>query len=330
MKRRLLGAGLLAAICLVMPANIRAQETDDDNIHAQAVELRAEISLVNLVNGLNLTEAQLEQLISVNKEAEAVHNSFKEKGKAMSGELLSSLTALKQALIEYGSNIPPEVGKKANEMKEKAEQLKEEFEAALPGLQSKVDAVLTDAQKEVISTFKPCLLPPKNQKNPVRVGQASSNEAAINALRKLRTIPEKVYETKKNDILDRQFARFEEKHGKLTDEEKSKEQERLFGLVDKARAMNDDEFEISKEELANEFKIKDLREELSDRLKIMTEYREKDKPKLGKTGKFFLAPKMCQVLEAKLTALKNFKPMPSKDWNAEQPTNTNTPNKDKK
>lgn len=304
-KGVVLGMGLALAMAAIMPV---WAAPDDDETRAKAESLRGEISLVNLVNGLNLTESQLAQLIGINKELQELRKTYKEKGQAIGEELNASLAELKKSLIECGSNIPPEVGKKANEMKEKAEQLKEEFDAALPPFQEKVEKVLSDAQKEVIATFKPCLLPPKNQKNPVRVGQASSNEGAINILRKLRDVPQKVYDAKKNDILQKQFARFEEKHGKLTDEEKIKEQERLFGLVENVRTMSDEEFEINKEELANEFKVKDLREELSERLKTLTEQREKDKPKLNKTGRFFLNPKMLGILEAKLEGLKNFKP----------------------
>ena len=307
MKKRIIwGVCLTLSMAVIMP--LWAAQNDEDETRVKAESLRGEISLINLVNGLNLNESQLTQLINVNKELQELRKNYKEKGQAVGEELNASLAELKKSLIECGFNIPTEVGKKANEMKEKAEQLKEEYEAVLPPFQEKVEKVLSEAQKEVIATFKPCLLPPKSQKNPVRVGQASSNEGAINILRRLRDVPQKVYEAKKNDILQKQFARFEKKHGKLTDEEKIREQERLFGLVERVRAMSDDEFEITKEELANEFKVKDLREELSERLKTLTEQREKDKPKLNKTGKFFLNPKMLGILEAKLEGLKNFKP----------------------
>jgi len=282
---------------------------------AKVEDLRGEISLTNLANGLNLTEEQLNQLISISKEVQALRESYK----GLADECMKAFADLKSALIEYGPNIPPKVGQKAGELNDRAKELQEKFQAELPPFQDKVEKILTEAQKEVINTFKPCLLPPKNQKDPVRAGQASSHEVAINILRRVRGIPNSVYEEKRVQIMEKWFKKFEEKHGSLTDEEKAKEQARLFGLVDEARAMSDEEFELNKEELAQDFEIKDLRDQLSEQLKTLTEYREKDKPRMNKIGKFFLNPKMGGVLEAKLTVLKNFKPLPPKDLDKESP-----------
>ncbi|MBI4712125.1 MAG: hypothetical protein HY762_02285 [Planctomycetes bacterium] len=74
------------------------------------------------------------------------------------------------------------------------------------------------------------------------------------------------------------------------------------------------EFELNKEELAGKFEVKDKREELSEELKNLSEYREKDlRPRLNKFGRFFLDPKMAGVLEAKLVTMKNPKPLETTD-----------------
>jgi hypothetical protein len=322
----LLGLALITALPVLSIA-------DDDESQVKAKLLREEISLTNLVNGLNLTEEQFSKIIGTLKELETLRESYKEKWKAVTADLEKSLDELKNSLIAHGASISPEVGSKANTMVEKAEALQEEFKEKLTEYQSKIESILTEAQKEVINTFKPCLLPPKSQKNPVRAGQASSNEKEIAILRQIRTISKEVYEAKRKDILAKQFKKFEEKHGKMSNEEKTKEEARLFGLVDETRAMSDEEFELNKDELASRFLIKDKAEELSDQLKEITEYRNQGKPALNKIGRFFLSHKMLGILEAKLVVVKNFIPPPAKDLDkagTNSPDDSNTKNRKKK
>lgn len=296
--------GILCVLCaFVVSQGVLAESEQIKKVE----ELRGEISLINLVNGLNLTEEQTRELIAINKEVQALKESYKQKGEQIAAESLAAFTELKQSLIENGPNVPPKTTGKANEASEKAKPLKEEMLAKLPPYQDKIESILTEAQKEVINSFKPCLLPPKDQKNPVRAGQAATHEGAVNILRRIRQIPQDEYEQKRADILAKAFTKFEDKHGKLTEDEKAREQARLFGLVDEARSMSDVEFEINKEELAGKFAIKDKREELSEELKNLSEYRAKDKPRLNKFGRFFLDRKMAGVLEAKLVALNSHK-----------------------
>lgn len=311
--------GLAVIACsLLLPLSLLSEEKDTPEVKAE--DLRGEINLINLVNGLNLTEEQLTRLIAINKEVAALKESYKEKAKTFSDDLVKSLEDLKKSLIEEGPNLPPKVGEKASHLNEQAKELDEEFKAELPSYQEKIDAVLSDAQKEVINTFKPCLLPPKSQKDPVRAGQAQTHEMEINILRRLRQIPDDVYKEKRTKTLQHQFEKFEKQHGNLTEGEKLKEEERLFALVDKVRALSDEDFELNKEELAGQFLIKDKAEELSEQLKSLTEYRGKHKPKMSKSGRYFLDPRMRGILEAKLEVLKNFQPRPPKNLDEECPS----------
>ncbi|MBI4712124.1 MAG: hypothetical protein HY762_02280 [Planctomycetes bacterium] len=197
-------------LILVIPYYLAGAESEQINKTAvspvnreKVEELRGEISLINLVNGLNLTEEQINQLIAINKEVQALKESYKQKGEQIAAESLTAFTELKQSLIENGSNVPPKIAGKAGEVNEKGKPLKEEMLAKLPPYQDKIESILTEAQKEVINSFKPCLLPPKSQKDPVRAGQAASHEHAVNILRRIRHIPQDEYEQKRTDILTR-------------------------------------------------------------------------------------------------------------------------------
>jgi len=280
---------------------------DMDPLEQKIAKVREEISLTNLTNGLNLTEQQLSDLISILREVQDMRKSYKEKHRVLAEEMLKSFEDLKKNL-ENGPKLPAEVANQAGGYNEQAKELGEEFKKKLAPYQEKVESVLTEAQKIVIDEFKPCLLPPKSQKNPVRVGQAKSNEQAIEHLRKIREVPQDVYEQKRDNILNRYFSKFEDKKGKMNDEEKAKEKKRLFELTERVRAMSAEEFELNKDDLAEEFIIKDRAEELESQLKDILEYRHKDKGGLNKIGRFFLKPEMLDILETRLNTLKNFKP----------------------
>lgn len=298
---------LLLFVTLAIFITAPAWAEDQDPLEQKISKVREEISLTNLINGLNLTESQLSGLISILSEVQDMRKSYKEKHQALAEEMLKSFEDLKKNL-ENGPKLPAEVEKQAGGNNERAKELGEEFKKKLAPYQEKVENILTEAQKIVIDDFKPCLLPPKSQKNPVRVGQAKSNEQAIEHLRKLREVPQDVYEQKRDNILNRYFSKFEEKKGKMNDEEKAKEKKRLFELSDRVRTISSEEFELNKAELAEEFIIKDRAEELESQLKDILEYRHKDKGGLNKIGRFFLKPEMLGILETRLNTLKNFKP----------------------
>ncbi|MFH1230727.1 MAG: hypothetical protein V1709_04435 [Planctomycetota bacterium] len=282
--------------------NIWADEKDP--LEQKISQIREEISLTNLINGLNLSEGQISEMIRILTEVRDMRKTYKEQETVIGEETFKSFDELKKVL-ENGPILPPDIEKRAGSSNEKIKGLSEEFEKKLVPFQQKIENVLTEAQKMVIDDFKPCLLPPKSQRNPVRVGQVKSNERAIELLRRLRDVPQNIYEQKKDKILQEYFNKFEEKKGKLSDEEKEKEKKRLFGLIDKVRIMPDDNFELEKNELADEFMIKDKTEELEKQLKEILQYRHKDG--INKIGRFFLKPEMLSILMNRLNNLKNFK-----------------------
>ncbi|MEK7449677.1 MAG: hypothetical protein AAB019_09360 [Planctomycetota bacterium] len=272
-------------------------------------KLRNDISFLNLINGLNLSETQLKELIAINQEAQTLKEKYKTSYQAFTQEMQSQFNELKTVLSD-GPNLPPEIEKRANEINHQAKELKEKLQKELLVYQGKVETILTDAQKKVIEDFTPCLTPPKDQKNPVRVGQAKDNANVVKLLRRIREVPEEVYQEKREKLLAKAFEKFEKNKGPLTAEEKSLEEERLFDLVDEVRLMADEEFEINKEDIAKEFAIKDKAKELENQLKEISEYRYKDKKGLNKIGRFFLNELACPILQERLTKLADFKQAP--------------------
>lgn len=286
---------------------------EENAAQQQVAKLREAISLTNLTNGLNLSEVQLRQIVPVLKEYQEVYKTFKQQQDVRAEQMAKAFNDLKDALQSGGPFLRPSVENQASKLDSQESKANEEFNLKLIPFQTKIENILTEAQKTVLEEFSACLLPPADQKNPVRVGQINANEHALNIIKKIRSVPENDYRELRNTILQNYFFTFEDKHGKLTEAEKEQEKNRLFGLADKVRVMSDAEFELNKNALADEFIIRNKAEELEKQLKDLLHYRTKTKKGLNKVGHYFLNPQMLGILEAKLANLKNFSPLPPAD-----------------
>lgn len=125
---------------------------------------------------------------------------------------------------------------------------------ALARLSKRVDALLTEEQKVVLSEFSCCLIPPKGMSDPVRVGQADVSDLAIEALEKARSASEQSWPALKRRLLDGAERIEFLKRPDLSEADKAALRERVGATYEKARAMSDMEFEIEKANLARELK----------------------------------------------------------------------------
>lgn len=116
----------------------------------------------------------------------------------------------------------------------------------LVALERAVSGVLNAGQRRVVAEYKACLIPPRNLKDPVRVGQARDRTQYENWLATARKL--------RGRALDRAVARALEREaghaGPLPAEERRKREALLRRVVREAAAMSDTDFELSREELA--------------------------------------------------------------------------------
>jgi hypothetical protein len=126
--------------------------------------------------------------------------------------------------------------------------------AKLQKASGRIDAVLTDEQKEVFRDFSCCLLPPTNLGDPVRVGQAAVADWQIKLLDSVRTKSRAAWPLTKLAI-QRFFVQqaLMVKPG-LTEKEKGEIRHRVGEILEKARSLPKLEYEMEKESLAAQFK----------------------------------------------------------------------------
>ncbi|MDQ7780532.1 MAG: hypothetical protein RDV41_12625, partial [Planctomycetota bacterium] len=134
--------------------------------------LNDEMSLLNLINGLYLTEPQIKVIADCAAEAGKARESFVANNIGAVKDFRASLEELK-SVLEKNAGIPKDLEERVNQRETAVLKVKSDYFARLKELQDRVDSTLSDGQKSVIADFNPCIIPPENLKNPVRVGQAS-------------------------------------------------------------------------------------------------------------------------------------------------------------
>jgi hypothetical protein len=220
--------------------------------------LRKEINHWNLANGMHFDPEQIEQLVGLAKEAERLR------------------TAQRQAKPKY--KLSPEA-----------------FNAELVGLELAAELVLRPGQLEVMRTYKPCLIPPKNLKDPVRVGQASGSTRMGPWLANARRKPDRQVERMIDRLMEKETAHL----GPMDEAALQQRRNLLRETARHAAEMSDVEFALNKDELAEAIRPPNRKEELGTDINAMR--RERLQP--GRTSRFLLNRGFADVLEARYEQL---------------------------
>jgi hypothetical protein len=304
---------MFAVIAPCLPADelSQLQEAWVDKIiaprHGEMQKMHEEISLYNLINGLHLTKQQIVAIVTLAQQAKEMRERYLGKGNdanaAALQQELNEMERLKQ-FAEQGKNVPASTPKgkrhhlRPNKSPKRAAVAAppnmQHYQQELKRLESELDYVLIPAQKQVIEDFKPCLIPPKNLKNPVRIGQAKSNSHLSQWLTRIRNSKHEGYSLRL--ALQHLLKQAEKHQGSYKADERETILDKWEKGVAQARAMSDAEFEISKEELAQNLEPPDKKEKLQKI--ISNEIKTHNLP--GKTAQFLLNPQIIPLLRDRL------------------------------
>jgi len=265
--------------------------------NSQQLRLFQKISLLNLINGLHMSKEQMKKVYDLNLqlEAEKVEHYF------ATLRVLSYVESVRSKLYKelIAGRQSDDWVKKAARTDKMLRECRNMSYKCYEELAPKVEKVFTDAQKEIINTFDPCTVPPRDLRKPVRAGQAPNQEKIFRALRALRKMPQWRQRRVIEQATDRHIRSVKE-HTNLTPEEERREWERVKKLLHKIASMDDVDFELKKQELVNELvygspvkaikeKKKQL-EELGREIGKTGQKRYRYSPKYNRVVRFFLDP----------------------------------------
>lgn len=285
MRRKLDVITLFGTWALILGLSFNCLAEDIDK---QEKELRTQITIYNLVNGLYLTEDQMDFILNKSKKLHSLQKKLQNRKKSDSSNQREALLALREEVRKEVPQVSEDLAKEIHRNNFLMLKLRKEYIDALSETTEQVKSKLTDKQIYLIQSFKPCLIPPKG---PARMGQISSQAGPTKLLERVRNMPTKRYKTRKSDIADRYIKRLSLKFPYLSDRELSEAKTKFLRIMDDVRGLSDLDFALQKKDIANEIK----------NIVIRGEHKEKQIDEDKKIARFLLNSQIIPVLEEKLS-----------------------------
>jgi hypothetical protein len=217
---------------------------------ANANTLRREVQLLNLLNGLELSQEQMQVVLEKAREAQGIRDRLRAEGDENEADVLRVLSQFKAALMQ-GENVSDDWKREWHALYGENHALMEEYESEMDRLAREIDGHLEEHQRYALERFVPCIVPPEGE---LRIGQAGSTAGMEAILARLRHIPPRRYQAQKERLLEDflQRLRAHLPRGYVLDEAQVKD--KLLSVVEQARALSDVEFEVQKGDLAQQLK----------------------------------------------------------------------------
>jgi hypothetical protein len=271
---------------------------DLDKVRRRIADLKADINLLNLVNGLHLDRTQLAAI------AKAARACEQAPAKAEDTDDARHLAALRDAYaaLRRGEPVPAATRTKLQSDAQKrgagymAARQREVLEAREKGVDALV-TILSTEQGEVIRTYAPCLVPPQNLRDPVRAGQANDTEALEALVDRLRAL-----DLSQNALgaVDGVVCSIEIHDGKLPTAERQARLSLVLSVAREAQSLDDVNYAARRSELASRLHPVERMETLKERL---LELDGAENVIRGKIAAFLLDPRIVPLVEDRITRL---------------------------
>ncbi|MFQ6013935.1 MAG: hypothetical protein ACE5NP_00650 [Anaerolineae bacterium] len=248
-------------------------------------DLRREIQLLNLINGLDLSTEQMRFIVEKAREAEGIREEIKGEAQGNIEDTAEVLEELRATLMQ-GENISSSLRERFYSVEGKNHGFKEKYEEEMTGIALEIEEILGGHQIYALEGYVPCVIPPKGE---ARVGQVEDTSGAERQLARLRGVPPALFERKKEDIALRVMERLKSRLPRgfvfVIDEEEEKE--RILSILEEVRSLSDVEFELEKTNLVQE---------------LISKYEVPKAPVdvTVKIERFLLDPQIIPLLEEKL------------------------------
>lgn len=268
---------ILFSLLIVVPIVSAEKKSPDDEFKA----LHDDIQICNLLTGLYLSEEQVARITPLAQRAGALREEFESRRTGFARDNIALLTTMKREILETG-DASPQTKQRHNAAKEAYDRVEERYQQEMKALNGDVQSILDENQKIIVAEYKPCLIPIKSISNPERIGSAGESDAILKVLSRARTMPEKKYLEKREQVLQKITPKLKKE---FADEEIPAQLDNIRRVLDEARSMSDEEFELKKRDLA---------------LRIKPEKGENPRSALvRKIDRFLLNPRFVEVARQK-------------------------------
>jgi len=246
-------------------------------------ELRREIRLLNLINGLDLTPKQMEIVLENAEENQRMRDQFEKVLLNRQEEMEAALEEIRSYLRE-NEEIPPLTVQKYHRLDREIREVRLKIQEEIKDLAKEIEESLEPHQLYKLQEFVPCIIPPKGEK---RIGQAKDYKGLTRSLERIRRIPSRIYQQRRDEVVGRTLEGLKLHAPLFTDLDGEEMKRHVESIYDEVRNLEDAEFEIQKERLAEDL-ISPFKPEIpSNNL-------------MRKIAGFLLSAEVIPVLEARI------------------------------
>ncbi|MFC1848990.1 hypothetical protein ACFL27_02165 [candidate division CSSED10-310 bacterium] len=212
-------------------------------------QVRHKIQCLNLINGLYLTPAQSQHLLDLNVRVQELLSQCRRQIEPLEEMQLPDLERLHDVLLT-GEELEDQVKRKIVRLNERIHGYVADYQSQVKRLAHEAESMLQDYQKEALLEFNPCLFPHSQASSALPIGSAGLNSKTplLVHLTKIRTMSDYELDLRLDSVLM--------KHARLLRKRFNdqlniyQEQKKLVQAIQKIRKMNDVEFELEKENIA--------------------------------------------------------------------------------
>lgn len=230
----------------VKPPSMR-QKTDISAKKQRFDRLVRDLHTLNLVNGLQLSNRQMQKMIPLIKQAEEADMRLK-KARAEHLKRYNRVLETLRARLSSHNDITDKMQKSLNKASDPVERAMVYKRDILSKLTPKIKAILTANQRHMLSNYEPCMVPTPNVSNPERIGGTVDSQKFAKWLAWIRKMDEEEYQKEKRKMLD-------EKRRMMKVYNTDHQIKSVILQMDKAavtaRNLSDVEFEMRKDRLAD-------------------------------------------------------------------------------
>jgi hypothetical protein len=209
-------------------------------------ELRREIKLLNLMNGLDLRQGQMEIILASAKESQRLMARFEHILRNSQEETEEVLEEIRRYLRE-NVDIPSQTVQKYHRLDREIREERLKIQSKMKGLAREVEECLEPHQLYQLREFVPCIIPPQGEK---RIGQAYNYKGWARALERVRRVPSYLYQQRKEEIVSRTLQGLKLHAPPFSDGDDEAMKRHIETIYEDVRNLEDEEFEIQKEHLA--------------------------------------------------------------------------------
>ncbi len=138
-------------------------------------DLVEEISLLNVLRGIYLSEDQAKRIAELASEAEKLRATARAEIEGLAA--LPHFEQLRDELYTALAENPPEVRKEVVALDNRAHQITGRVLDQIASMEAEIKTLLTHGQQSIFWGFVPCIVPEVDFENPARTGQAAASSA---------------------------------------------------------------------------------------------------------------------------------------------------------